>query len=136
MTMNINPTFPLTPQVEWGTITTANTAKDGTGTVVTIFTADVTNGSWVQFIKLKPLGTNTASVLRIFLNNGSANSTPANNSLLYEYSLAATTLTEIAGQSDQQIDCDWTLPAGYKLNITIGTTVEAGWQVTAFGRKF
>ena len=40
MPANTSPVFPLTPVVPVGqTLTTANTAKDGTGTVVTLYTA-------------------------------------------------------------------------------------------------
>ena len=48
MPANTAPIFTLTPDVQWGTTTvaTANTAKDGTGTVLTVFTAGA-NGSYV-----------------------------------------------------------------------------------------
>ena len=36
MPANTSPIFPLVPNVAWGKLTTANTAKDGTGTVGTI----------------------------------------------------------------------------------------------------
>lgn len=131
----------------------ANTAKDGTGTVGTIATANTSptgTGFRVDTIKLRALGTNVASVLRIFVNNGGANSTPANNSLLFEVSLPATTLTEIAAITDIAILFNNTaylggatnaqpqlvLPPGYKLNVTLGTAVAAGWQVTCNGGEY
>lgn len=129
MAANIDPIFPLTPKQLWGVLITANTAKDGTGTVVNVLTAGA-NGAFVEDIRCVPTGTNTASVLRVFANNGSTNTVAANNSLWYEVSLPATTLTEVAAQTPQVISLQRALPAGYKLNVTIGTTVAAGWSVT------
>jgi hypothetical protein len=129
MAANIDPIFPITPRSAWATITTANTAKDGTGTVSTVVTAGA-NGAFVEDIRAKPLGTNTASVLRVFLNNGSTNTVAANNSLWYEISLPASTLSEVASMNDVVIPINRAIPGGYKLNVTIGTTVAAGWQVT------
>jgi len=83
MTANTQPIFPLTPKVSWGTVTTANTAKDGTGTVVTVFTAGA-DGSRIDQIKVRALGTNVATVIRFFVNNGSTNATAANNSLVHD----------------------------------------------------
>lgn len=109
-----------------GPIKTANTAKDGTGTVNTVFTGAV-NGSGVRKIRFNAAGTNVASVARIFINNGGAHATPANNILWREISLPATTLTEVAQQLETVLFCDLVLPAGYKLLVVIGTTVSAGW---------
>lgn len=125
--------------IQWGLVTTANTAKDGTGTVVTIFTADATNGGRVERIKVRALGTNVATVLRIFINNGSTNTVAANNSLYTELTCPATTLSEVAALLDPAVgitDFPLVLPPGYKLNITIGTTVAAGLQVTPVGGKY
>lgn len=129
MASNITPIFPLTPKLSWATITAANTAKDGTGTVNTVVTAGA-NGAFVEDIRAKPLGTNVASVLRIFLNNGSTNATPGNNALWYEISLPISTLTEVASMNDIVIPINREIPSGYKLNAVIGTAVAAGWTVT------
>ena len=117
--------FPLTPKIGRGTITTANTAKDGTGTVVTIATAGV-NGAKVNRIKARALGTNVATVLRIFINNGLDTTTAANNTLYKEATIAATTLSEVAALADNDIPMDLTLPGGYRITATIGTTIAAG----------
>jgi hypothetical protein len=129
MAANIDPIFPLTPKVAFGTLQTANTAKDGTGTVVLICTAGA-NGAFVEDIRAQATGTNTASVLRIFLNNGATNTTATNNTLWYEVSLPATTLSEVAGQTVTLITLNRAIPATYRLYATIGTTVAATWAVT------
>ena len=78
---NTSQIFSSKGQIAWQTLTTANTAKDGTGTVALIFTADASNGGRVERVRAVPLGTNTASVLRIFINNGSDPTTAANNTI-------------------------------------------------------
>jgi hypothetical protein len=133
MAANTAPIFPKVGSISWGTLQTANTAKDGTGTVVTVFTADATNGSRLDTIKCRATGTNTASVLRIFINNGSTNTVAANNTLYMERSLPATTLSEVAELVDIEIPINLVLPASYKANVTIGTTVAATWHVTGVG---
>ena len=136
MAANTSPIFPLIPQIEWGTITAANTNMDGTGTVVTIFTADVTNGSHLSFITTKALGTNVATVLRVFINNGSANTVATNNILIHEISLPATTADTDAETTEVKWEADFALPPGYKINVTLGAAVSGGWAVTAVGGKY
>lgn len=137
MPANTSPIFSLTPVNSWGTtaITTANTAKDGTGTVLTVYTAGA-NGSYVQRVRFRPSGTAVQTVARLFINNGSTNATAANNILFDEITLSAITLSETAAQPSFEIPLNFALPAGYKLNITIGTTVAAGWYVSAIGGDY
>lgn len=132
MAANTSPIFPLTPTFAATiptTLTTANTAKDGTGTVVQISAVFGVNGAFVESIEALPIGTNTASVLRVFLNNGSTPTSAANNILLEEVSLPATTLTEVAGQTKIVIPINRAFKAGFTMYATIGTTVAAGWRV-------
>lgn len=140
MAANTTPIYSKVGDIQWGTLlATANTAKDGTGTVVTIFTADATNGGRVERIKVRAAGTNVATVLRIFINNGSTNGTAANNSLYAEITCPATTLSEVAALADPGVgvlDFPLVLPPGYKLNCTVGTTVAAGLYITACGGKY
>lgn len=133
MAINTSPVFPGIPKIgRSGTITTAITTVDGdlSGAAV-VFTADATNGSRVDYLRVRALGTNTATVLRIFINNGSTAATGANNVLFTEATIAATTLSQVAALAETTIFLDLALQAGHKLLITIGTTVSAGLQVTA-----
>lgn len=136
MAANDKPIFPLVPRVSWAAITAANTATDGTGTVATVFTAGA-EGARVDAIVCKSLGTNVATVLRLFLNNGSTNATPANNTLIAEVPLPATNgsnanviSAELAVQINRSID------AGFRVYAVLGTAVAAGWQLTAFGGDY
>lgn len=150
MAGNTTPIYSRVADIQWGAadgdggaagaLKTANTAKDGTGTVLTIFTADATNGGRVDSLIIRAVGTNVATVLRVFVNNGSTSSTVANNTLLTEVTCPATTLSEVAALAAVTPPTGWpfplTLPPGYKLLVTIGTTVSAGLRVGAVGGKY
>jgi hypothetical protein len=136
MAANTNPIYTLVPEVQWGAnITAANTNMDGTGTVETVFTAG-SEGSFVQTIRLKAAGTNVATVARFFINNGSTNTTAANNSLFDEISLPATTASAASALTTMEVPINKALPNGYKINMTLGTAVAAGWKGTAFGGDY
>jgi len=133
-----NSIYPGGPPIEWAPafITAANTAKDGTGTVDTVFIADATYGSYLKELKFRAVGSNVQTVARVFLNNGSSNAVAANNSLVGEITLPATTLSETQNQSDFALPMDLPIPKGYKINIALGTAVAAGYQVTGFGGSY
>jgi hypothetical protein len=136
MAVTALPIFAQTPVFTVGqTITTANTAKDGTGTVVLLYTAGA-NGSRVDAIKVRSTGTAVATVIRIFVNNGATNATATNNSLYTEATIASTTLTEVAAQTDNSITMNISLPATYRVYATIGTSVAAPLQVSAVGGDY
>ncbi len=125
MAANIEPIFPLSPKLSWGAdLQTANTAKDGTGTVSTLMTAGA-NGSRVDYVRIRATGTNTATVFRLFVNNGSDPTVAGNNVLFTEATVAATTLSEVAALAETTVQLDLALPAGYRLTAAIGTTVAA-----------
>jgi hypothetical protein len=136
MAANTAPIYSRLGDIQWiQSLLTAATAKDGT-TATLLFTADATNGGRVEKIKVRALGTNTATVLRVFINNGAAVGTAANNTLLTELTIAATTLSEVAALADNDIPINIALPAGYRLYVAIGTTVAGGLSVTAIGGKY
>lgn len=137
MAANGNPIFSRLGDVQWSVaVTAANTAKDGTGTVTTVFTADATEGGFVERIRINPAGTNVASVARIFINNGSTNAVAANNTYFDQISLPATTNSEAAALVTYDLPFRFALPAGYKINVTLGTAVAAGWSFTVVGGKY
>ena len=144
MAANQIPIFSLAGQIEWtaALLKTANTATDGTGTVVTIFTAGA-NGGRVERVRIRHGGTNIATLIRVFINNGSSNATPANNILYAEKALAANTVSQTAvsllNELPDTIDTvafPIILPAGYKLNVTIATTVATGVYISAIGSSY
>lgn len=149
MAGNTTPIYSRVGSIQWGIadgdggaagpLKTANTAKDGTGTVLTVFTADATNGGRVDRLSIRAAGTNVATVLRVFVNNGSTNATIANNTLATEITCPATTLSEVAQLADVTISgtpFPMVLDPGFRLQVTIGTSVSAGLRVTAYGGKY
>jgi hypothetical protein len=145
MAQNTNPIFTLVPDVAWGAadgnggtagpLKTQNTAYDGTGTVLTVFTAG-TNGSYLQRLIARPVGTNIASVLRVFLNNGSTNATVANNAMISELTLPATTISAVAALQSAELNLNFAIPTGFKVNVVLGTTVAAGYVVSCIGGDY
>jgi hypothetical protein len=137
MPANTAPIFTINPDIQWAdAITAANTTKDLTsGTIYLAFTAGA-NGSFVQRIRFRTLGTNVASVARIWINNGSTTGTATNNTLWDEISLPATTVTETAAQSNYELPLNFALPIGYTIYVTLGTAVAAGWDAIVIGGDY
>ena len=147
MAQNTAPIFPLVPKTTWVSGTpanaatpgcTANTTKDLTsGTIYgPIFTADATDGSRLDFIKMRALGTNNGTVVRVWLNNGSVTTTAANNALYLERAISSTTVSESLEQPDLVLPLNISLPASYRVYVTFGTVVAAGFHVTAVGGDY
>lgn len=136
MAGNQNPIFSRVGAIGWsGLIKDANTNKDGTGVANTVFTADSTNGSWVERIKFQPLGTNIATVARVFINNGGT-STAANNAYWDQITLAATTNSEAASLTVYELPLGFALPPGYTIFVTLGTAVAAGYQAIVIAGNY
>jgi hypothetical protein len=136
MSANTQPIFAVLPNVGFAPgVTAANTAKDGTGTTDLIFTAGA-NGSFVSKIKIRPRGTNVASVARFFLNNGSTPATATNNMLFDEVGLPATTNSEVAAIVGNELPMNIALPAGWRIYVTLGTAVAGGYAFTTIGGDY
>lgn len=139
MALNTIPVFTGKPDIEWNTtnITTANTTRDGSsGTIYYIFAADATNGGRVDYLNIIPLGTNVLTVLRVFINNGGANTTASNNKLFKEITIPTSTISETTALAPSVLPLNLSLPPGYKLFVTIGTAIAAGLSVVAVGGDY
>ena len=137
MPANTAPIFSKIVRAAWvNGLTAANIAKDGTGVVDTVFTADATNGSYLQKLIIRPRGTNIGSVLRVFLNNGASNATVTNNAMIAEIGLPATTNSEVQSLAGLELPLNIPIPPGYKINVTLGTAVLGGYSVTAMGGDY
>jgi hypothetical protein len=99
---------------------TANTAQDGSGTLYKMFTAGA-NGSYVQKIRFRPVGSPAATVARVFIS--SSTTTSATATWLYdEITLPAVTLSQTAASSVFELPMNFALNATYTLWITFGTS--------------
>lgn len=142
MATTATPIFPQVPNVGTmncllSTAMTNTKAMDGTETVGTsmalAFTAG-SDGARVDTVKFQytatngqtATGTSAASLIRLWLNNGSANTTATNNQLLAEMPMPAQAVTALATGNNPvyTLTLGISIPAGYK--IYAGNTVAAG----------
>jgi hypothetical protein len=147
MAQNTNPIFPLIPVNSWVSGVAANAATPGvtantttdltSGTIYgPIETAGAVDGSRLDFIKVRALGTNVSTVIRIWINNGSVTTTAANNTLYLERTLSATTVSQVAEQPDIILPLNISLAPSYRIYATFGTAVAAGFHLTAIGGDY
>jgi len=115
----------------------STTNYDGTQAVGTamalIFTANATNGSQLPKLRVRysstngaaASGTTTATVVRIFLNNGSANTTAANNIFIGEVNVPSVAMSQTVSLS-QPTDFDFgllVLPPGWRVYAGLATAI-------------
>lgn len=126
------PRLSVTGTTMGPTVSLAANDFDGTSANnALVFTADATNGSFLQRLRLKAVGTNVATVLRIFINNGSANTTASNNDFFEEVALPVTTASATSSTAPPiDVFFNIALPPGFRLYAGLGTAVASGWQIT------
>jgi len=139
MAINTAPIFSSAGDIQWTAIqTAANTTFDGTiGTPAIAFSASAAGG-FVQRLRFKASGSATATVARVFINNGQGTGSVGNNVLFDEITLAATTVSQTAATAIFEIPLNIALPAGYRILTTIGTVQSAGggWYAAAIGGSY
>jgi len=106
---------------------TANTARDGTGTITTIQTAG-TSGTRIDDIYIVATGTTTAGVIRLFIHNGTA-------AFLWQEILvtATTPSTTQASWSYTLLNQGLTIPTGYSLRASTNNAEAFNVMVTRSG---
>lgn len=136
---NLDPIFSKVPDIAFGgMMTAANTTADLTsGTSYLCFTAGGA-GSFVQRIRFRstPAGSTTATVARIWLNNGGATSTATNNTLFDEITLPVNTSSAVASTVGYDLPLGFALPAGWKIYVTLGTASANGWAASVVGGDY
>lgn len=125
--MSASPEFASTPRCSAVSIGTANTNRDGTGTIGTVFTAGA-NGSRVDYVEIVAVGTTTAGVVRLYIYDGS------NYFLLREVLVSALTPSTTVAVFSAIIALDRVLPSGYSLRAS--THNAETFKVTGFGGDF
>jgi hypothetical protein len=145
MAGNSTPIFSRIGKITWAQVTGTDGSQDGTDAdVQLVFTADATNGSFAHKICCQPRSASgsvsfPAGAVRVYLNNGSTNGTAANNSLMREISIPATTVNVAAttGTPAYEIPLNIQLPAGYRLYVGYSNSVANGvLQVTVYGGDY
>ena len=117
-------------------LTTAAADYTGVSTNNALCYTAGTAGGFVQRLRFKALGTNVATVARIYLNNGSVNTSAANNILYGELSLPATTASTSAATVDIDYPMAIALNPSFCIYVGLGTTVAAGWSVTTIAGQY
>jgi len=145
MTANTSPIFTLTPIITWASITAADGSQDGTDAdVKLLFTANATNGSFIQRLIFQPISTSgstttSAAAGRIYINNGSTVGTAANNTLIKEITLAATAVN-VAGTTaslNYEVPLNFQLPPSYRIYAGItAMAANTAWQGCAIGGDY
>lgn len=67
--MSTSSNYAATPRTAFAQATAANTARDGTGTIATVFVAGA-SGSRIDDIAIIATGTTTAGMVRLYLHDG------------------------------------------------------------------
>lgn len=126
------PQFVTTPNAgSPATLTAANTALDGTGATgrALIFTAGA-SGSLLPSIRFMHLGTNVATLCRVFYNNGSDPEVAGNNALIAEKAIEANTVSSTAESIAYDLNLNLVVAASDRIYVTLATAVAAGIKIT------
>jgi hypothetical protein len=129
-----NPSYAAASNTGIGQVSVANTNRDGTGTIATVFTAG-SNGSRIDGVVVKATGTTTAGMVRLFIHDGT------NARLLTEIAIPANTVSATNPSFEAQLRPETyarflpiTLPNGFSLRAS--TQVAETFNVIAFGGNF
>lgn len=125
--MSTAANYAATPRAAAAQISTANTNRDGTGTIVTVLTAG-SNGSRVDDITVIATGTTTAGMVRLFVNDGT------NTRLWQEIPVtAATPSGTVQAFASTLLNQALLLPNGYSLRAATNNAETFNVVVTRAG---
>lgn len=121
MAANTSPIFAITPVIWKGNVSAANTARDGTGTIVTIGTGG-TNGTRIEEIVVKATGDPADSVVTIFLHDGT------NYFLWDEFDIGDPTAASatVPGYRESRTYRNLVVPSGWSIRAAITVALTAG----------
>lgn len=144
MAANTSPIFILTPNMQWAKLDYAppsgssHIASGSLGTEVKVVYSASLNGSRIDELRILSLGTNPATVVRLFVNNGSDNNTIINNSLFDEITIAGTSMTEAVANvvNDIVYTNGLNLAPSHRLLAVTSVSQSDGLHITAFGGDY
>jgi len=122
------PNFTKRPRNGRCTISAANTARDGTGTLVDLLVADATDGSMGQRITICATGNTTAGMIRFFIHDGTA------YDLKLEIPVTAVTASATVAAFTATITPNWILATGMSIHVSTQNAQE--FRVTLEGGDF
>lgn len=125
--MSTQAQYASTPKTAAAQLTTANALRDGTGTVVTVFTAGA-NGSRIDDIYMTATVATTAGMVRLFLHDGT------NTRLFREVLVSATTPSAtVAAWTTSLTNLSLVLGAGWSLRASTEKAEAINVNVTRAG---
>lgn len=127
MAANTTPIFALTPILAVAQVSTANTNRDGTGTLADVVTG-ATEGTRIDKIYIKAVGTTTGGMIRFFIYDG------ANNRLWKEVIVAPITPSATVESFSSSFATDLIIPSTYKLKAS--TEKAETFNIEAVGGSF
>lgn len=143
MAANTAPIFTAQPDVSAnGTTGMATDLLTATGDYTGVSANHVlahtagANGSYIRKLRFKAKGTNTATVARVYINNGSTNTTASNNTFFDEISLPSTTASNTAATVNIDLPMEIGINPSFRIYVGLGTTVAAGWVCTAVAGEY
>ena len=133
--MSTSAQYASTPKIGSATLTTADTSLTAPTTVGTIFTAG-SSGSRVDYINIQGVATTVASIVNIFIYDGT-------NYILYAQipvmavtsSTTSAAFSALISSNTQPNLLPINLPTGYSLRATTSVT-QTGVRVTASGGDY
>lgn len=136
--MAASPQYAAVPKIGTAVISTANTARDGTGTLGMVFTAG-SLGSRIDTVEIQATGTTTAGMIRLFISDGT------NHRLFAEVPVVATTPSAtipafssvISGQTSglsNSVSLPFSLPTDWSLRAASNNA--ESFNIIAFGGDF
>ena len=121
MPANTTPIFTLTPNIGKGSVSTANTNRDGTGTIATIFTAGA-NGSKISEIDIMASSDPADSTVVFYLYDGSTYY-PIDE---WDIGNPAAGSATVASYNEKRTFANLVLPTGWSLRASITAALTAG----------
>lgn len=136
--MAASPQYASTPKIGTAVVSTANTNRDGTGTLGTVFTAGA-SGSRLDTIEVQATAPTTAGMVRLFISDGT------NHRLFAEVPVVAVTPSAtvpafsalVAGNAQglvNNVPLPFSLPTGWSLRAA--THNAESFTVIGFGGDF
>lgn len=120
--MATTPAFAVTPRIGTGSVSTANTNRDGTGTIVSIITG-AASGTRINEVVIQATGDPADSIVTVYLNDG------VSSTLFDEIDIGdpAAASTTVAGYRTRRIYDNLVLPsASWSLRAAITVSPSAG----------
>jgi len=154
MAANSDPIYSKVADIQQSTLPaatflgpTANTAQDGTGAIYPVYTADVTNGGFLQKLMMQSISTVAATVMRVFISDAGltvtsgalVGNTSANTHLIQEIGLPAVTVSQTVAAPHIELPLNMAVPPGMRICVAFGTSTGAattGWNVTSVAGKY